>query len=73
MVAAFAVTSVIGAAAGAAELGLHGLPFFIFRANGAGASEVGPKEPVNPVLPNTHHQPTAHQQPATTKPVTTKK
>lgn len=64
-VAAFAVVSVIGAVAGVGELALHGLPFFLFRANGAGASEVGPKEPSNPpragqpFLPGAHsaHQP----------------
>jgi hypothetical protein len=58
MVAAFAIASVFGAGAGLTELALHGFPFFIFRANGAGASETGPTEPVNPVLPQTppsHH------------------
>ncbi|HEY2640659.1 MAG TPA: hypothetical protein VGI66_12345 [Streptosporangiaceae bacterium] len=70
--AAFAVVSVLGALAGGAELALHGLPFFIFRANGAGASVTGPREPANP--PKTgqpfpqgkHHRPAAHQQPTTT-------
>ena len=51
MAAAFAIVSVFGAAAGITELSLHGFQFFIFRANGAGASETGPTEPVNPVLP----------------------
>jgi len=51
-VAGFALVSVLSAASGFAELALHGFPFFIFRANGAGASETGPKEPVNPVLPS---------------------
>jgi hypothetical protein len=42
---------------------MHGFQFFIFRANGAGASETGPTEPVNPELPaapSVHHQPTTH-------------
>jgi hypothetical protein len=43
---------------------MHGFRFFIFRANGAGASEIGPKEPVNPVLPAT---PTVHHHAITTK------
>jgi hypothetical protein len=51
MAAGFAVVSVIGAISGATELGLHGFPFFILRANGAGAGETGPKEPANPELP----------------------
>jgi hypothetical protein len=51
MMAAFAAVSVIGAVSGTAELVLHGFPFFILRANGAGAGETGPREPANPVLP----------------------
>jgi hypothetical protein len=61
MAVAFAAVSLIGAVSGTTELALHGFQFFIFRANGAGASEIGPKEPVNPVLPpapGTHHHPT---------------
>jgi hypothetical protein len=73
MVAAFAVASVLGAVAGTTELALHGLPFFIFRANGAGASEVGPREPANapragqPFLPGVHHRPAPHQQSSKSK------
>jgi hypothetical protein len=72
MVAAFAIASVLGAVAGTSELALHGFPFFIFRANGAGATETGPREPANPPRPGqhfphgAHHRPAAHQQPATT-------
>jgi hypothetical protein len=51
MVFAIAAVSAIGAIAGTTELALHGGPFFVLRANGAGAGETGPKEPVNPVLP----------------------
>lgn len=51
MAAAFAVVSVIGAVSGTTELVLHGFPFFILRANGAGAGETGPREPANPELP----------------------
>jgi hypothetical protein len=51
MAAAFAVVSVIGAVSGTTELLMHGGPFFILRANGAGAGETGPKEPANPELP----------------------
>lgn len=46
--AAFAVASVAGALAGGTEIALHGTPFFMFRANGAGATEIGTKEPQNP-------------------------
>jgi hypothetical protein len=62
-VVAFAAVSLIGAVTGTAELAMHGFQFFIFRANGAGASETGPTEPVNPELPaapSVHHQPTTH-------------
>ncbi len=48
---AIAAVSVIGAISGTTELALHGGPFFVLRANGAGAGETGPKEPVNPELP----------------------
>ena len=51
MVFAIAAVSAIGAVAGTTELALHGGPFFALRANGAGAGETGPREPVNPVLP----------------------
>jgi hypothetical protein len=77
MMATFAAVSVIGAATGATELVLHGIPFFLFRANGAGASVTGPTEPKNPphagqpFLPGAQHQPAAqhpsgkHHKPAT--------
>lgn len=67
--AAFVVVSLIGAASGAAELKLHGLPFFIFRANGAGATETGPEEPASPPKagqpfnPGAKQKPTAHPTP----------
>jgi hypothetical protein len=80
--AAFAVVSLVGAIAGGSELTLHGLPFFLFRANGAGASEVGPTEPSNPPRagqpflpgqqsaahpkPGAHRKPAANPQPTTT-------
>ena len=51
MAFAIAAVSVIGAISGTTELALHGFPLFILRANGAGAGETGPKEPVNPELP----------------------
>jgi hypothetical protein len=51
MVAALAAVSVIGVVSGTTELVMHGFPFFMLRANGAGAGESGPKEPANPVLP----------------------
>ena len=51
MAFAIATVSAIGAIAGTTELALHGGPFFALRANGAGAGETGPREPVNPVLP----------------------
>ena len=49
---AFAALSLAGAVTGAAELALHGPAFFIFRANGAGASQTGPKEDQGPGQPN---------------------
>jgi hypothetical protein len=70
MMAAFAFVSVVGAVAGTAELALHGFPFFIFRANGAGASETGPREPANPpragqpFLPGARHELAAHHKQA---------
>jgi hypothetical protein len=77
--AAFVVVSLIGAASGAAELKLHGLPFFIFRANGAGATETGPEEPASapkagqPFNSGAKQQPTAHPTPgAHSKPTPTK-
>ena len=41
MFAAMAVLATVGAIAGTAQLALHGPRFFIFRQNGAGASETG--------------------------------
>jgi hypothetical protein len=55
---AFAALSLAGAVTGAAELALHGPAFFIFRANGAGASQTGLKEdqgPGQPNAPGAHH------------------
>jgi hypothetical protein len=52
MVAAFVTVSVVGVVAGAAEIALHGFPFFVFRANGAGASLTGPKENQGPGQPD---------------------
>jgi len=51
MAFAIAAVSVIGAISGTTELALHGGPFFMLRANGAGAGETGAREPVNPELP----------------------
>jgi hypothetical protein len=70
MVAAFAAVFVVGVAAGSAEVALHGLPFFVFRANGAGASLTGPKEdqgPGQPGAPGAHHQAPAATPGATAK------
>jgi hypothetical protein len=41
MMAVLATVTVVGVIAGTAELALHGPSFFIFRQNGAGASETG--------------------------------
>jgi hypothetical protein len=71
MAAAFVVASLIGAVSGTTELMLHGFPFFIFRANGAGGTETGPREPANPpkagqsFLPSAHHGTAAHHTPTT--------
>ncbi|HYK29168.1 MAG TPA: hypothetical protein VEV61_14485 [Streptosporangiaceae bacterium] len=73
MAAAFVVASLIGAVSGTTELMLHGYPFFIFRANGAGATETGPREPASPpkagqsFLSGAHHRPAAHHSPTTSK------
>ena len=58
MLAAFIAVSVVGAVAGAAEVALHGFPFFVFRANGAGASLTGLKEDQGPGQPDA---PAAHR------------
>jgi hypothetical protein len=63
MMALLAAMVMVGAATGATELALHGVPFFIFRANGAGASETGPVEnqgPGQPDAPGAHHASPAH-------------
>ena len=60
VVALLAAMVTVGVVSGAAELALHGGPFFIFRANGAGASETGPVEdqgPGQPDAPGAHHVP----------------
>jgi hypothetical protein len=69
---ALVALSLAGAATGAAELALHGPAFFVFRANGAGASQTGPKEnqgPGQPDAPGAHHN--AKVIPAQGKPVST--
>ena len=58
MVALLATLVTVGVVSGVAEIALHGGPFFIFRANGAGASETGPVEnqgPGQPDAPGAHH------------------
>jgi hypothetical protein len=59
MVIALVAVFLVGAISGATEIGLHGYKFFVFRANGAGASLTGPKEdqgPGQPDAPGTHHK-----------------
>jgi hypothetical protein len=56
--AALVALTVAGIATGATEVVLHGPAFFVFRANGAGASQTGPKEdqgPGQPNAPGAHH------------------
>jgi hypothetical protein len=68
----FVILSLIGAATGATEVALHGPAFFVFRANGAGASQTGPEEdqgPGQPNAPGAHHH--AKVIPAKPKPVKT--
>jgi hypothetical protein len=70
MMAAFAALIVIGVAAGSTQIALHGVPFFVFRANGAGASLTGLKEdqgPGQPDAPGTHHKAPAATPGATAK------
>jgi hypothetical protein len=70
MVAAFVAVCVVGVVAGSAEIARHGMPFFVFRANGAGASLTGPKEdqgPGQPDAPGTHHKAPAATPGATAK------
>lgn len=59
MVIALVAVFLVGAISGATEIGLHGYEFFVFRANGAGASLTGPKEdqgPGQPDAPGAHHK-----------------
>jgi hypothetical protein len=70
--AAFVALSLAGAATGATELALHGPAFFVFRANGAGASQTGLTEdqgPGQPNAPGAHHN--ARVIPAKARPVMT--
>jgi hypothetical protein len=70
MTAAVAVLALAGAITGATEVALHGPAFFVFRANGAGASLTGPNEdqgPGQPDAPGAHHNVKAI--PAKAKPV----
>jgi hypothetical protein len=70
MVAAFAAVFVVGVVAGSTEVALHGMPFFVFRANGAGASLTGLKEnqgPGQPDAPGAHHRAPAATPGATPK------
>jgi hypothetical protein len=56
--AAFVALSVAGVATGVTEVVLHGPAFFVFRANGAGASQTGLLEdqgPGQPNAPGAHH------------------
>ena len=50
--AALVALTLAGVATGATELVLHGPAFFVFRANGAGASQTGPEEDQGPGQPN---------------------
>jgi hypothetical protein len=52
MTAAFVALSVAGVATGVTEVVLHGPAFFVFRANGAGASQTGLTEDQGPGQPN---------------------
>jgi hypothetical protein len=56
--AALVALTLAGVVTGATELVLHGPAFFVFRANGAGASQTGPEEdqgPGQPNAPGAHH------------------
>jgi hypothetical protein len=58
VMAAFVALSVAGVATGVTEVVLHGPAFFVFRANGAGASQTGLEEdqgPGQPNAPGAHH------------------
>jgi hypothetical protein len=55
---ALAALTLAGVVTGATEVVLHGPAFFIFRANGSGASQTGPEEdqgPGQPNAPGAHH------------------
>jgi hypothetical protein len=64
MSAALAALVLFGGIAGSTEIALHGLAFFVFRANGAGASVSGLDEDQGPGQPDA---PGAHRNPATGK------
>jgi hypothetical protein len=56
--AALVALTLAGVAAGAVEVVLHGPAFFVFRANGSGASQTGPEEDQGPGqrnAPGAHH------------------
>jgi hypothetical protein len=56
--AALVALTLAGIATGATEVVLHGPAFFVFRANGSGASQTGPEEdqgPGQPNAPGAHH------------------
>jgi hypothetical protein len=65
MMAVLATLTAVGVVTGTAQLALHGGRFFIFRQNGAGASETGitdnqfPGHPGSPPLTPTAPAPTA--------------
>jgi hypothetical protein len=64
LAALLAVTVMVGLASGATELALHGGKFFIFRANGAGATETGPVENQGPGQPDAPGAQHGHPAPA---------
>jgi len=56
--AALVALTLAGVVTGATEVVLHGPAFFVFRANGSGASQTGPEEdqgPGQPNAPGAHH------------------
>jgi len=60
MFAVLATLATVAAITGTTELAMHGPRFFIFRANGAGASETGltdPQFPGHPGAPAPSPQP----------------
>jgi hypothetical protein len=64
---AFVALALVGVISGAAEIDLHGLSFFLFRNDGAGAGNSrGLKEnqgPGQPDAPRTHHAPRVQEVP----------